>query len=313
MNIQVRFVICLFIFAASSSASWAQHSDPAFPNDPQARGLYDKMVATIGKAKTLSWRADYVAEYSGKLTIKSNYRIWMQKPNYARIETFKLGSTTPTGILVLDGKTMWAYWPGGKPRLVWENKGKFAEQYAKYSKVFFVKKVALAGQHSLGHEFGQLGVGIAMSILDPSIFHGYTDSLQPYIDSVRYLNSEKIGKVECDVIDISFMKHQRSWNIWIAKKDCLPRKVKQVVRVNTEIVMVEEWSDVAINTPIPKQKFVWSPPRNWKEWREPNIEEGLLSAGTPAPNFELTSIDGSKIKLSDYKGKIVWLNFWRAG
>jgi peroxiredoxin len=30
----------------------------------------------------------------------------------------------------------------------------------------------------------------------------------------------------------------------------------------------------------------------------------------PAPDFELTSLDGRKVKLSDYKGKAVVLNFW---
>ena len=32
--------------------------------------------------------------------------------------------------------------------------------------------------------------------------------------------------------------------------------------------------------------------------------------GRSAPDFELASIDGKKIKLSDYKGKAVVLNFW---
>jgi peroxiredoxin len=32
--------------------------------------------------------------------------------------------------------------------------------------------------------------------------------------------------------------------------------------------------------------------------------------GVPAPDFELTSLDGRKVKLSDYRGKAVLLNFW---
>lgn len=32
--------------------------------------------------------------------------------------------------------------------------------------------------------------------------------------------------------------------------------------------------------------------------------------GKPAPDFELTSLDGHKIRLSDYRGKAVLLNFW---
>ena len=32
--------------------------------------------------------------------------------------------------------------------------------------------------------------------------------------------------------------------------------------------------------------------------------------GQPAPDFELQSVDGSKLKLSDLRGKAVLLNFW---
>ena len=32
--------------------------------------------------------------------------------------------------------------------------------------------------------------------------------------------------------------------------------------------------------------------------------------GVPAPDFELTSLDGKRVKLSDYRGKAVLLNFW---
>lgn len=32
--------------------------------------------------------------------------------------------------------------------------------------------------------------------------------------------------------------------------------------------------------------------------------------GQPAPDFELETLDGKKVKLSDYRGKAVLLNFW---
>ena len=36
----------------------------------------------------------------------------------------------------------------------------------------------------------------------------------------------------------------------------------------------------------------------------------LPTVGEPAPNFELTTFDGQKIRLSDLKGHVVVLNFW---
>ncbi|MCF0177406.1 MAG: TlpA family protein disulfide reductase, partial [Bacteroidales bacterium] len=36
----------------------------------------------------------------------------------------------------------------------------------------------------------------------------------------------------------------------------------------------------------------------------------LFKKGTAAPDFTITSIDGKQVKLSDYKGKYVVLDFW---
>jgi hypothetical protein len=70
---------------------------------------------------------------------------------------------------------------------------------------------------------------------------------------------------------------------------------------------------VTVNAEIPNDRFAWSAPAGWKEWREPPIEEGLLKPGTPAPDFDLAGLDGSRIKLSNFRGRIVWLNKWRCG
>jgi hypothetical protein len=70
---------------------------------------------------------------------------------------------------------------------------------------------------------------------------------------------------------------------------------------------------VTINSEIPTEKFVWAPPQGWQQWRLPGPEERLLKPGQVAPDFELLSADGSKIKLSDYRDKVVWFYIWRAG
>jgi hypothetical protein len=152
-----------------------------------------------------------------------------------------------------------------------------------------------------------------MPVLDPSTFHGYTDSLQAYLDGVKSLGTEKVGDEDCDKIEVSIMKHQRSWYLWLSKRDHLPRKLKQVVRVSYDIVMHEEWSSVTLNAEIPDTMFVWKPPEGWKEWRLPRPEERLLKPGAQAPDFDLTSADGKRIKLSDYRGRAVWFYIWRAG
>lgn len=176
-----------------------------------------------------------------------------------------------------------------------------------------MKEETPLAKHSIGHKVAYLGVPMNVSILDPSTFHGYTDSLQPYFDGAMGMGTEKVGDEECDTIEASFMKHQRSWYLWLSKKDHLPRKVKEVVRVSYEIISHEVWSDIVIDGEIPADRFVWTPPEGWRQWKMPEPEELLLKPGTPAPDFELTAIDGGKVKLSDFRDKIVWLYIWRAG
>ncbi len=284
-----------------------------FRDEPESHALYDKMVDTIRKATTLSWVSDYRWEAQGRTLGHATYKIWLKKPNYARMEARPAGTDEPTGILVGDGDYFWIYWPREKPRYSWEQTGQYAKDYEKNRTTFYMKQRTPVGQHSIGHEAGYLGAGIAMPILDPSTFHGYTDSLQPYLDGVRKVGMEKVGTEECDVVEVSIMKHQRSWQLWLSQRDHLPRKLTQTVRVSYDIVSEESWSDVTINAEIPGDRFVWSPPAGWKEWRVPEIEEGLLKPGTIAPDFDLASTDGSRIKLSNFRGQVVWLNKWRCG
>ncbi len=45
----------------------------------------------------------------------------------------------------------------------------------------------------------------------------------------------------------------------------------------------------------------------------PDIRESVLKPGTTAPDFELAALNGGKLKLSGFRGQIVWLNKWRCG
>jgi len=50
------------------------------------------------------------------------------------------------------------------------------------------------------------------------------------------------------------------------------------------------------------------------EYAEPVLtkfyEKNLYAVGSPAPNFTLTDINGNVVSLSDYAGKVIYLDFW---
>jgi outer membrane lipoprotein-sorting protein len=275
--------------------------------DPEGYALYRQMIGAMRSADSLSYVSHY--EIKGKgFALDCTYRAWLKKPNYFRIET-ESPLRGKGGILIGDGSRLWIHWPQGRP---------FGDDDSEADKKMratsYMTKSAPPGGHSIGHETGLLGAGLGMPIIDPSTFHGYTDSLQPYLDGVTSLPAEKVGAEECDHIEVNIMKHQRSWELWLSKADHLPRKLKQTVRVSYDIIMNEEWSEVTINAEMPNSMFAWKPPEGWTEWRMPPIEAGLMKPGTEAPDFELDSADSAApIKLSNFRGKIVWLYVWRAG
>lgn len=293
---------------ATNATSRDEIPDAVFKDEPEAHALYDKMIETMRQAESLSYKSNYRWGRKDREIGRCTYTIWMKKPNYFCVETVT-GKGKKGGIIVGDGDYLWIYWPGDRPHFSSEDR----ESYEKSRSEVYMKEATPLGKHSIGHKTGLLGAGMSMTIIDPSTFHGYTDSLVPYLDGVRGMGTEKVGIEECDAIEVSFMKHQRSWYLWLSRRDNLPRKLKEVVRATNDIIMHEEWSQVTINAEIPVEKFAWAPPDGWKQWHMPGPEENLIKPGQKAPDFELHLVDGSKIKLSDYRGKVVWFYIWRAG
>jgi outer membrane lipoprotein-sorting protein len=306
------------LIVGSCGCLWGQEAAPqqtsqateaqAFKDDPQARALYDKMIEAFRQPQSLSYKSEYRWEARGQEIGRCFYTVWLKKPNYFRVEATHIDGRLG-GTIVGDGRVLWLFWAGDRPHFSIEDE----ETYNKTKSNVYMSKPAPLARHSIGHEVGLLGVSMAMPILDPSTFHGYTDSLQPYLDGVMGMGEEKVGDEECDVIEASIMKHQRSWYLWLSKKDHLPRKLKQIVRVSYDLIMYESWSNITVDAEMPDEKFVWSPPADWRPWKMPSPEDILLKPGVAAPDFELLASDGSTIKLSDFKDKIVWFYIWRAG
>jgi outer membrane lipoprotein-sorting protein len=96
--------------------AWPQQTntvEPAFRDEPAAHQLYQDMVEAMRNATTLSWTGEHRWKWQGKFVTVANYRIWLKKPNYARVEMTRMGQKEPSGILVGDGDYAGSYgWRG---------------------------------------------------------------------------------------------------------------------------------------------------------------------------------------------------------
>ena len=259
----------------------------AFKDEPAAHALYDQMIETMRTAKSLSYVSSYRTEVEGRTITQCNYRVWLKKPNYFRVESERTSLLAilvfgkKGGTLIGDGKTLWIYWPEGRLSFGPDDKDDRQTRLKSY-----MTKAAPPGGHSIGHEAALLFTGISVLALDPSTFHGYTDSLQEYVDGVKGLGVEKVGTEDCDKIEVSIMKGQRSRYFWLSNRDHLPRKLKEIVRLRQNWAMFEEWSSVTLDADIPDTMFAWKPPEGWQEWRPPSSEERLLKPGVKCARLQ---------------------------
>lgn len=291
----------LYVVSASPER-W--RPEMAVKDEPAARALYETMIRTLREANSLSY-ASFCSGSDGRFSF---YTVRLAKPGLFRIELMN-GVSIKGTMLIGDSNDLWVFWPAGRPYLPCDNQ----ESYSGTSSNVYVKHPVLGQDGSIADEITKLGVAWFGCLLDPSVFHGRAEDLDPYIDGICARGTNKIEGENCDVIEVTYFKGQRARHIWISKRDRLPRLIKEIVRVTENNIQLEEWSNIHVNESAPPESFAWSPPADWRPWAMPGPEEILVKAGQEAPDFELRGLDGNTIKLSDYRGKAVWLYAWQCG
>lgn len=284
-------------------------TSPTLPSkgDARARSIFQQLLDTVREAKSLSYDIDYQWRVDGKVLASADYRVRLKKPGFVRVEGRR--EEELTGILICDGKRFYLYWPNGRPFNSTDN----PTDYEKTRFRRYMREDLSVDQVSISHRIPRLGTGGSMLIFQPAYFFGYQESLHPLITNFQYEGSEPLGDETCDVVKIEYMDGQRIRTYWISRNDHLPRQIDEIVKVKQTLTSEERWTNILLNADMDEMQFSWNPPNDWTEWKLPAVEAGLLPTGTMAPPFELKGLADQKIKLEDFRGKVVWLTFWRVG
>lgn len=247
----------------------------ASPQDDsaKAREILDAVAGAMKNAPSVAFRV--TLSYGGEETPETT-RVWLRRPNLARVEQ---SSEDSRSLHVWDGKEYWFH-------DVVENSYSSAKPED--------APISSLGLGPLPQLFLDRGAG---GVLEEA-------------KEVR-ASKEKLGSVECDLV--AWKADEAEIRVWVRPDRRIARcEVRFVSEEGTDTTTIE-YGPLDFSPKPGNDLFTFTPPKGAKEIKPEGEEGDLLANGSDAPDFEATDLDGKTVKLSDFKGKPVLLNFWFHG
>jgi thiol-disulfide isomerase/thioredoxin len=160
----------------------------------------------------------------------------------------------------------------------------------------------------------------------------YTESDSPYsalmqhrkdrqLRTAQVTGSEMVENVICDKVFTNTVSSYEGRKVedrttWFIGPDHLVRRRVMWVAFDDKPGMTYDdvLHNIRLDAPIDPAVYAYTPPpgvsleQPTKE--QPNKEQPLLANGTSAPDFTAHDVQGRAVKLSDYRGKVVVIDFW---
>ncbi|MHC5006025.1 MAG: TlpA family protein disulfide reductase [Planctomycetota bacterium] len=122
----------------------------------------------------------------------------------------------------------------------------------------------------------------------------------------------EVHGVRCDVVEARLDDAGRRVEWAFGVEDHLPRKMRRWFRSarGTDVESVLTFSNIKVNTDIDPAVFTLDTPEGYVVETVGKRPPRETKVGDPSPEWEVTGSDGKTHKLSDYRGKLVLMEFW---
>jgi outer membrane lipoprotein-sorting protein len=215
-----------------------------------------------------------------------------QRPNKYFLEV--KGEKVNT-LVVSDGTTLVAYRPDRKA----------------YTKTKAPVRLIGAGDILAGVDLPTPGARVLTTLLQVA-FGSPDHPLGKRMGEAEISGPQGFGAKMAYVLTFPYDDHLKA-KVYITSEDYLVRRITLLKESDTAVV--ETFTSVEVDKPVPAEMFAAPPLEDARLVSTlPPLEMPTeVASGPPAPDFTVQTTTGSTVRLSQYKGKIVLLNFFFNG
>lgn len=243
-----------------------------------AQDLLGRAEEALKETRTLRFTATSTITGRQGTTVQ-RAAVTLRRPNLARVEREMKG--VDMGLVVFDGETGWLSIPSAKQYL----------------------KMPVGPGPAL---FGMAGPL-------PLLFYGGDVGAALGNEAELAVERRTREGTEFDVVIAKVASPEAEFRFWLDAGRALRRyEVRHTGKgTGTAFDLDIAYGAVERDPEIADDTFTFTPPEGATEVRPGGFDESaLVEAGRPAPAFEAADLEGRPVKLADFRGKTVVLNFW---
>lgn len=288
----MRILLCLVAIGVSALCINAQ---TVSRNDEKAARLLEKATTKLQQLDAITLTiSGIVRDQRPKRIPETRFeaQVKLMRPNFARIEYQEIrrnadGITKQTYLVIANGRTIWKFNP---------------------EKNEYLRGNVSADGTNIPDVISQLGMPLYM-FFNSRVPHTLSAPLDAGIEK---WNGQDYHVVEfrdgqADEKGVP-MIYQR---IYFDEDNLVHRFVNE--QLHRQYIAEITLRDICVSASLSAADFVYALPETARDITTKAELPPLLAPGTVAPDFTVMDREGKSVSLSDYRGKIVVLDFWSTG